>query len=166
MSANATKATAPRQAGAAPVQKPLDPGAGFISLVETEPYPSSPRKWHERVRWALKAPIASSSAKVVAVVLADKADKHGRAWPALDTIAQETSMTRRGVTKAVKSLENAGWLTGARHPRRTSSYWLKALAERHCQQCWHALPRTVSDCASCGYRVEPRSTLGGTTSTL
>lgn len=43
--------------------------------------------------------------------LKDRADKDGRCWPAIGTIARELHLSRRTVERAIADLEKAGRLT-------------------------------------------------------
>ena len=131
-------------------QRPLPPSAGYLAEIDSDPYPSFPTKPLDRIDWAMDAPIASSPAKMVSIILAKHADKTGRAWPSISTIAQRASLAERTVKVAVKHLEATGRLTALRHPRRTTSYWLKSPADRVCEGCWTAVPARADLCPSCG----------------
>lgn len=43
--------------------------------------------------------------------LKDRADKDGKCWPAIGTIARELHLSRRTVERAIADLEKAGRLT-------------------------------------------------------
>jgi DNA-binding transcriptional MocR family regulator len=68
--------------------------------------------------WALDAPIAEHSAKLVLIALADHADdKTMQCWPAADHIAKRTGMSRATVYRAISYLRTNGFLehTKRRH---------------------------------------------------
>ena len=132
------------------MQRPFDPRAGFVGEVATNPYPAFPSKPLERIRWAAHAPIASAPAKAVAVMLALHANQDGRAWPAVRTLATCASLSRSTTLVAVDGLAGNGWLTVEARRPRTSNYWLKAPWQRHCRQCWFAVPAEIECCPSCG----------------
>lgn len=50
-------------------------------------------------------------AKAVYMYLKDRADKDGKCWPAIGTIARELHLSRRTVERAVADLVQAGLLT-------------------------------------------------------
>lgn len=50
-------------------------------------------------------------AKAVYMYLKDRANKDGKCWPAIGTIARELHLSRRTVERAIVDLEKAGWLT-------------------------------------------------------
>jgi hypothetical protein len=59
--------------------------------------------------WVFEHSEAKLGARLVLLVLADHAKKDGTAsWPALDTIARETRMSKRAVQDALKKLEAEG----------------------------------------------------------
>ena len=47
-------------------------------------------------------------AKLVYIYLHDRMDKEKKAWPGLNTIAKDLSLSRSTVKRAVKDLEKAG----------------------------------------------------------
>lgn len=80
----------------------------------------------EAQRWAYAWPCDFPSHKSVLNVVADLYnEKYGCAWPAVDTIAMRTGLTRRTVVRALRALEQSGLIetislrdkrTGARLP--------------------------------------------------
>ena len=145
-------------------QRPFPPSAGYLAEIDGKPYPSFPTKPLDRIGGTMDAPIASSSAKVVCIVLAKYADKMGRAWPSVSAISQKASLSERTVQRAIVDLKRAGWLTAERRVRLATNYRLKLPTERHCRECWTAIPRRLEPCPSCGaYRVRelPLLPVGG-----
>jgi hypothetical protein len=64
------------------------------------------------------------SRKVVLLVLAVHANKAGKAWPSLETIAAESCLSRRSAQRAVASLVEDGWVGRLRRRNRSSVYVL------------------------------------------
>ena len=59
----------------------------------------------EAVNWALSQCAGSPSAKSVLLVLANRADQHGRCWPGIDGISEQTELARRTVIAKIKELQ-------------------------------------------------------------
>ena len=131
-------------------QRPFDPAAGFVAPVDGEPYPLFPAKPLDRIRWAQDAPVRSTPAKLLLIVLAHRADRSGRAWPAVDSLARWGSMGRRTVFDGLDFLEDHGWLWRQRRKRLTTNYWPKAPGERRCEGCQLQQPAHLTMCPSCG----------------
>ena len=71
-----------------------------------------------------------SRAKLLYKYLYDRADKDGRCWPALKTIAKDTSMSKSTVQRAVDDLIKHGLLTKEVRTREnngqsSNNYYLK-----------------------------------------
>jgi DNA-binding IclR family transcriptional regulator len=49
-------------------------------------------------------------ARAVYMYLKDRADKDGRCWPAINTVARELSLSRSTVKRAMNDLTRAGFL--------------------------------------------------------
>ena len=126
------------------------PVAGFVAAVPCEPYPGFPSSPLDRIRWAFWAPVRKAPAKTVLTILALHADKEGKAWPAVVTIATMASLGERAAIYAVKHLEGEGWLTVVRRVNRPSLYLPKAPTDRHCHGCGLTLVEGVTICPSCG----------------
>ena len=60
-------------------------------------------------------------AKLVYIYLLDRADKEGKAWPGLNTIAKELSLSRSTVKRAIQDLEQAELLKKEAHYRENGS---------------------------------------------
>lgn len=60
-------------------------------------------------------------AKLVYIYLLDRADKEGKAWPGLNTIARELSLSRSTVKRAIRDLEQAELLKKEAHYRENGS---------------------------------------------
>jgi hypothetical protein len=74
--------------------------------------------------------------RVVLLNLAHHADDTGLAWPSVETIAAECGMGRRTVQRALRRLEDVGWIKtdlGGDGPRQSSHYWVQRPAVRAAQ---------------------------------
>lgn len=60
-------------------------------------------------------------AKLVYIYLFDRCDKEGKAWPGLNTMAKDLSLSRSTVKRAVKDLEKAGFIKKEPHYRDNGS---------------------------------------------
>lgn len=60
-------------------------------------------------------------AKLVYLYLYDRMDRERKAWPGLNTIAQELSLSRSTVKRAIADLERAGLLKKEPHYRENGS---------------------------------------------
>ena len=60
-------------------------------------------------------------AKLVYIYLHDRMDKEKMAWPGLNTIAKDLSLSRSTVKRAVKDLEKAGLIRKEPHYRENGS---------------------------------------------
>ena len=60
-------------------------------------------------------------AKLVYVYLHDRMDSEQKAWPGLNTIAKDLSVSRSTVKRAVKDLEKAGLIRKEPHFRENGS---------------------------------------------
>lgn len=60
-------------------------------------------------------------AKLVYIYLYDRMDKERKAWPGINTIAKDLSVSRSTVKRAVRDLENAGLLRKEAHYRENGS---------------------------------------------
>lgn len=60
-------------------------------------------------------------AKLVYVYLHDRMDSEKKAWPGLNTIAKDLSVSRSTVKRAVKDLEQAGLIRKEPHFRENGS---------------------------------------------
>lgn len=60
-------------------------------------------------------------AKLVYLYLYDRMDRERKAWPGLNTIAQELSLSRSTVKRAIADLERAGLLKKEPHHRENGS---------------------------------------------
>lgn len=59
----------------------------------------------------------SYRAKLVYLYLYDRMDGEGKAWPSMKTIAKELSISRSTVKRAIKDLEDAGFVKKVPHYR-------------------------------------------------
>lgn len=138
-------------------QRLLDPRAGFVAALEGAPFPSFPADPLGRIRWAEEAPIRGTGAKTVLIILAHRADKSGKAWPTVESLARWAGASRRTTIEAIRRLEDDGWLTVLRRPRLVSQYWPKPTHEIHCRQCWYAASDDIEFCPSCGWELRVRN---------
>jgi hypothetical protein len=69
----------------------------------------------------------SSVTKIVYVALASHANDHGRCWPPLDLLIEETGLSRRSVIRSVQQLEELHLLTVDRSNGKGSVYTLPPL---------------------------------------
>ena len=60
-------------------------------------------------------------AKLVYIYLFDRMDKEHKAWPGLNTIARELSLSRSTVKRAIRDLEQAELLKKEAHYRENGS---------------------------------------------
>ncbi|EHM01210.1 hypothetical protein HMPREF9946_02214 [Acetobacteraceae bacterium AT-5844] len=78
------------------------------------------------IRWARSVRGISSTQKLVLMLLADTADESGEAWPSVDGLAADASLSDRAVQQALRDMAACGLLRvvagGGR--RRTSTYFL------------------------------------------
>jgi hypothetical protein len=56
----------------------------------------------------------SSTQRLIAVAIGDYADESGKAWPSLETLAENTGLNERTVGRNLPKIEEAGWLKIAR----------------------------------------------------
>lgn len=81
------------------------------------------------VRWAAEQTAGGPMPKLVLLVLAEHADRHGRATTSVATLARETEASERTVRRALDTLTDRRLLARARRQRGTgadtsSVYWL------------------------------------------
>ena len=60
-------------------------------------------------------------AKLVYIYLHDRIDSERKAWPGLNTIAKDLSLSRSTVKRAIKDLEKAGLIRKEPHYRENGS---------------------------------------------
>ena len=60
-------------------------------------------------------------AKLVYLYLHDRVDKDGKAWPGLNTVAADLSLSRSTVKRAIRDLEQADLLKKEPHYRENGS---------------------------------------------
>ena len=82
-----------------------------------------------RLMWALAFPGVSHAAGKVLAALASHADQRKlTCWPAVETLARETQVSRRGVQYALRKLETAGAIRTERSSGRSSSLYRLMIA--------------------------------------
>jgi len=125
----------------------------------------------QAVTWVLEESRATLGARLVLLSVASHANREGcESWPALNTIARETRMSRRQVIRCVHTLEASGELRvvlGGHRSGDTNHYelphvegWLAALANRRGDKL--SPPRNLGRVTSAARSVT--STLEGVTS--
>jgi len=60
----------------------------------------------------------SHRAKTVYIYLRDRADREGKSWPALQTIAKDLALSKSTVKRAISDLKAAGYLETEQRWRR------------------------------------------------
>ncbi len=60
-------------------------------------------------------------AKAVYLYLYDRKDRENKSWPGIKTIAEDLSLSRSTVKRAIKDLENAGLIRKEPHYRENGS---------------------------------------------
>ncbi|WP_163830754.1 helix-turn-helix domain-containing protein [Spartinivicinus ruber] len=65
----------------------------------------------QAIAWAFTLSNLEPNKKIVLLALADNANDQGYCWPAMDTIAEKTSLSRSTVKRHIKSLAKLGVLT-------------------------------------------------------
>ena len=82
-----------------------------------------------RLMWALAFPGVSHAAGKVLAALASHADQRKlTCWPAVETLARETKVSRRGVQYALRKLETAGAIRTELSSGRSSSFYRLMIA--------------------------------------
>ena len=71
----------------------------------------------EALNWALATNTKTSAAKVVLLILANRANEEGKCWPGMTGIGKQACMTRRGVLNNIRKLEHMGLLSTVRQPQ-------------------------------------------------
>ncbi|MCY4394977.1 MAG: helix-turn-helix domain-containing protein [Rhodospirillaceae bacterium] len=144
-------------------QIPSPPDAGFLTVIEGEPYKPFPRgagRLWDRMEWTRDAPVAKPddkagpAIKAVLWLLALHANETGFAFPSHKTLAREGCMGTSTVTRAIKALVEGGWLVKQKRGRAWVRYWPKSPADAHCGNCWRCLPRGEAVCPTCGFEQQ------------
>lgn len=68
----------------------------------------------------------SATHKLVMLALADWANDDGLCWPSINRLSVKTSLTERGVQKAIRALEDMGLVRRDEVVGKGNKYWLKA----------------------------------------
>lgn len=111
----------------------------------------------------LRRDVVSAPERLVLMCLGWHANRHGlNAWPAVQTIAKETSLTRRGVQKILLRLRDKGFiLISGRMARGSVRYDINLTVlnrERRSQaKLVNCEPRSLSDTISTAINSEPDS---------
>lgn len=72
--------------------------------------------------WAVGQKVGPPARKLLLLVLANYADEHGICWPSQDTLAANTGMSLDTVQRQTKKLQEAGFLTITRPPKRRGQW--------------------------------------------
>ena len=76
------------------------------------------------VKRAIESP-AGGSDKLILILMANHADaKTGRCWASLSTLASESGLTERGISKVINRLESGGYLRRHGRPGQSTIYTL------------------------------------------
>lgn len=63
----------------------------------------------QAMTWAVKAKLPTNE-KFLLVMMANYADANGRCWPSVQTLTDDTGMSRRSVQRAIKELVKRGFV--------------------------------------------------------
>ncbi|MBR0931709.1 helix-turn-helix domain-containing protein [Bradyrhizobium diazoefficiens] len=72
--------------------------------------------------WALRQKVEPPARKLLLLVLATYADKHGICWPSQETLAQDTGMSLDTIQRHTKKLKNEEFLSISRPPKRRGQW--------------------------------------------
>lgn len=72
--------------------------------------------------WAVDQKVGPPARKLLLLVLANYADEHGICWPSQETLADNTGMSLDTVQRQTKKLQEAGFLTITRPPKRRGQW--------------------------------------------
>ena len=97
-----------------PVQRPLDPRAGYLAGVpapELHPWQTG-REFPPTVRmaWARDVYVETSPERLTLLILTAYSDRWAVCWPSLSAIAERGCCSRSTVTRALNTLERKGYL--------------------------------------------------------
>jgi biotin operon repressor len=103
--------------------------------------------------WALSQRVGLPARKLVLLVLATYADKHGICWPSQETLAEKTGMSVDSVQRHAKKLKELGLLSTIRPPKRrgqwqTLVYQLSMPNQTFASQPLPSLQSPQASCAS------------------
>jgi len=82
--------------------------------------------------WAVKQPVENTLSKLLLIILADRADKHGKSWASKTTLARDCGCTSRAINDAQNRLKEAGlidWEARTEKGVKTSNKYTVILAE-------------------------------------
>ncbi|MFD2030816.1 helix-turn-helix domain-containing protein [Ancylobacter dichloromethanicus] len=90
----------------------------------------------EATTWALAQKAGNASAKAALLALAGYADEHGRCWPSLQRLADNSEQSRKTIWRQLRHLEAIGLIdifTRAREngSNTTCEYRAEGLQQRH-----------------------------------
>lgn len=72
--------------------------------------------------WAVEQVVGPPARKLLLLILANYADEHGICWPSQETLASNTGMSLDTVQRQTKKLQEAGFLTISRPPKRRGQW--------------------------------------------
>jgi len=75
------------------------------------------------MNWALSQDAGSPSAKLVLLILANRANQDGKCWPGFNGIAEQTELSRRTVVTQVQKLVDAGLISVTQRPKQQSNLY-------------------------------------------
>lgn len=76
----------------------------------------------EAIKWAMDAPVPSSTHFAVLVVLANFADEEGTCWPSQATISARSKCSPRTVRRTLTELEDGGFISRIEQRRQNGSF--------------------------------------------
>ncbi|WP_414645079.1 helix-turn-helix domain-containing protein [Bradyrhizobium sp.] len=72
--------------------------------------------------WAVRQKVEPPARKLLLLVIATYADKHGICWPSQGTLAEDTGMSLDTVQRHTKRLKDGGFLSITRPPKRRGQW--------------------------------------------
>ena len=82
-------------------------------------------------RWALKARVGRSSAKMVLISLADRANENHICFPSIKRLEFDTELNRKTVMSSIKHLEEIGLLSVKKEKGKGNYYTLIGVSDRY-----------------------------------
>lgn len=114
-------ATSPGRAGVMP---------GLLGQPLYPQHPSGGRRYEgfmsiAALKWALELPLRDMAAKIVLIALADPySEQNECCWPSIARLKLYTGATERTIQRAIRRLENLGYVRRHQRPRKTSIFEL------------------------------------------
>ena len=96
----------------------------------------------DATRWAWMQPVGRSSAKLVLLSLADRADEHHEAYPSIVRLCRDTELDRKTVLVNIAYLVETGVIVARKTPGCVTHYRLIGVDDRHSSPS-APVPKTV-----------------------